>query len=269
MRERVIELPQGRAALLTEPSGRRGDARPAVVLFNAGHLDRSGPFRLHVALARRLAADGFACLRFDQPGVGDFTAAADRPLPEAMRENLDALSAATGCGQFVVGGICSAADLGWRLALRDARIRGLLLLDPLARREAPGFRMGQLRMLLARGPAGWWELGRRRLLRLNPPAVNQVDAELRDWPRPGEEAAQLTALVEREVELFMLYTGGAARYMTHLRQVRSGFGSAVDSPRVWLRHWRECDHLFYRPVHRERLIEAISGWVASKFGTSP
>lgn len=266
MRERVIELPQGQAALLCEPDVAGSDV--AVVLFNAGGLHRSGPFRLYVALARTLAAAGVPCLRFDQPGVGDALGPAERPLPELMRVNLDALAAASGCRRFVVGGICSAADLGWRLALTDPRVVGLLLLDPLARREAAGFRLGQLRMLLARGPGGWWELARRRLQRQDPPAQAQVDAELRDWPAPGEEAIQLRHLLDRDLRLFMLYTGGAARYMTSLRQVRRGFGAGVEDRRVWLQHWHDCDHLFYRPQHRERLIAAVRHWLQQQFGSA-
>src|SRR3954447_26582491 len=46
-------------------------ARPAVVLLNAGVLHRVGPHRLHVQLARRLAALGFASLRLDLGGIGD------------------------------------------------------------------------------------------------------------------------------------------------------------------------------------------------------
>lgn len=265
--EQPLALPAGRGGILTRPATGSPSWPLAVVLLNAGYIHRMGPFRLHVALARRLAQQGITCLRMDQPGVGDALAAAERPLPELMRANLDALQAATGIEHFVVGGICSAADLGWRLALQDLRVRGLLLLDPLARRDAPGFRFGQLRLLASRGPMALLQLIGRRLRRATastPAVIGPDDADLRDWPKPGEEAAQLSALVEREVELFMLYTGGAARYMTHLRQVRAGYGAAVDSPRVWLRHWRDCDHLFFRPQHRERLIEAVCGWVETR-----
>ncbi|HEU4534994.1 MAG TPA: hypothetical protein VFS00_12795, partial [Polyangiaceae bacterium] len=45
--------------------------RPAVVLLNAGLVHRAGPFRLHVDLARRLAARGFVTLRLDQSALGD------------------------------------------------------------------------------------------------------------------------------------------------------------------------------------------------------
>jgi hypothetical protein len=268
--EQSLALPAGRIGVLTRPAEARSSRGLAVILPNAGYIHRPGPFRLHVALARRLAERGITCLRLDQPGVGDALGAAERPLPELMQGVLDAVQAATGIQRFVVGGICSAADLGWRMALLDPRVRGLLLLDPLARRGAPGFRLGQLRMLLARGPGGWLALLRRRLRRAPTEAVaaGPDDAALRDWPRPGEEAEQLERLLAEGVELFMLYTGGAARYMTHLKQVRAGFGPGLGSAQVQLQHWRDCDHLFYRPDHRERLIAAVCAWAEARLGAA-
>ena len=43
----------------------------ALILLNAGLVHRMGPFRLYVQMARRLAAEGYAVLRFDQSGLGD------------------------------------------------------------------------------------------------------------------------------------------------------------------------------------------------------
>ena len=56
-------------AVLSRPALARD--RPAVIILNAGVLHRVGPHRLHVALARRLAARGLPALRIDLAGVGD------------------------------------------------------------------------------------------------------------------------------------------------------------------------------------------------------
>lgn len=45
--------------------------RPAVILLNAGLVQRSGPFRVYAQLARALASCGFVVLRFDLSGRGD------------------------------------------------------------------------------------------------------------------------------------------------------------------------------------------------------
>lgn len=236
-----------------------------VIWLSAGAIRRAGPFRLHAQAARRFAALGYPTLRIDQPGIADHLPAARRPPLEVAADLLDAFAALSGCRRFVVGGICSAADFGWIWARREPRIAGLLLLDPLARRSAPGFRLGQLRLLLARGPGGWWTLFRRRLARRGA-APRVADDQLREWPAEGSEAGELAELVGRGVECFVLYTGGAASYFTHPRQFLEGFGPAARSPRTRFEFWPECDHLFFQPDDRQRLVDAIARWLDERFG---
>lgn len=243
-------------------------ASVCVVLLNAGAMHRVGPFRLYVALARDLAQRGFPVLRLDQPGVGDAIGSASQSPVDLLRQVLDRLQSSTGCSRFVVGGICSAADLGWRLALRDPRVAGLLLFDPLARRAHPAFRLGQLGLHWRRGPVAWGSALRRLFRRRESDAggASADDSQLRDWPAPGAEAGELARLVGRGVEVFALYTGGAAKYMTHPWQFLRGFGAAARDPHVRFLHWTECDHLFYRPVDRERLQRAVADWMQQRFG---
>jgi len=64
----------GLVGVLTEPVGDAlalsGD-RPAIVLSNVGLNHRTGPNRIWVELARRMAQKGFTTLRFDLSGLGD------------------------------------------------------------------------------------------------------------------------------------------------------------------------------------------------------
>lgn len=264
MIERAFRLAEGDADLgiLVEPT-RRG--RTAVLLLNAGAIRRAGPFRLHVHAARRFAALGFPTLRIDQPGIADHIAPARRPQVEALSEVLDALQRETGCDRFVVGGVCSAADVAWALAQRESRVAGLLLLDPLARSTAPGFRLGQAQLLLRRGVSGLIDIVRRRLARRVSPPV-PTDDQLREWPRQGAERAELEHLVGRGTELFILFTGGAASYFTHPHQFYAGYGPASRSPQIHFEYWRDCDHLFFRPDDRERLVERVGRWLGERFG---
>lgn len=48
---------------------------PWIVMINAGAAYRIGPGRIHVAMARQLAALGYPCLRLDINGIGDSVAA--------------------------------------------------------------------------------------------------------------------------------------------------------------------------------------------------
>jgi alpha/beta superfamily hydrolase len=76
--ERMLCLPGGQAALrgvlhLSPPHCRRG----RIVFLPGWSGDRCGPHRMFVHAARRLAAQGFTCLRFDFAGRGD-----SDPLPQ-------------------------------------------------------------------------------------------------------------------------------------------------------------------------------------------
>ncbi|SDD66154.1 hypothetical protein [Aquimonas voraii] len=265
MNESVLELDGGRFGVLHEAMGA---TEVVFVLLNAGSVHRQGPFRLYVHLARQLASLGFASFRFDQPGIGDAVMAAERPQQALLTDVLDRLQARTGCQRFVVGGICSAADAAWQLGLRDPRVQGLLLLDPVAY----GGRWFQLaRLLQPRSPAALWRALTRRLAargERGQAAPAAVEADYRDWPRPDEAPLQLAALCRRGVEVLALYTGGIAHYFLHPRQFAATFGAAARDRRVRFDYWPRVDHLFYRPADRERLIRHVCGWAQARLSAA-
>jgi pimeloyl-ACP methyl ester carboxylesterase len=262
MNESIVDLGHGRFGVL---HGSQDPAAVMLVLLSAGAVHRQGPFRLYVQLARRMAAIGFRSFRFDQPGIGDSLQAAERPQREIVGEVLDRLQAQTGCARFIVGGICSAADAAWQLALTDPRVCGLLLLDPVAY-SPRWFRFG--RLLRLRSPASILAALKRRLAGFAtraPRGQLAVESDYRDWPKPSEAGPQLTILCARGVEVFALYTGGVANYFLHPRQFADTFGNAAADPHVQFQYWPDVDHLFYRPADRARLIDQLCTWTQSRF----
>ncbi len=251
--EVALDLGHGLSGVLTRPA--QPGQGPLWVLLNAGFIARSGPFRLHVDLARTLAGLGFSVLRVDQPGVGDAPPKRGDDIAVIM-QGFDRLTQMLGVQRFIIGGLCSAADQGWKVALADARVCGLLLLDPFARRGA-WFRMGQLRLLLGRG-SGALKALLKRVMRKRTTGV--ADGSLRDWPTAAQAREQFACIVAREVEVFALYTGGAAAYFTHRAQFAASFGSAARSRQVCFMHWPDCDHMFMRLPERKRLLQAIVDW---------
>ncbi|MCG6118413.1 MAG: hypothetical protein MEQ07_09510 [Aquimonas sp.] len=264
--DQILALEGGRFGLLT-PSATPSDT--AWVLLNAGAIHRAGPFRLHVQLARQLAAAGFPTLRYDQPGIGDSLRPGERAPVELMRGVLDRLAEVSGARRFVVGGICSAADAGWRLAVADPRVCGLVLLDGMALR-GPWYRLGQLQLLLRRPPGSWLgSLGkalRRSRGTADPMAQAAADLALRDWPTPAHARHELAALLQRKVRVYAHYTGGAANYFLHPGQFRASFGTGAGHAGVDFHYWREADHLFMQPALRERLIGQLRDWSCTQFG---
>lgn len=260
--EEVLTLDDGLFGILSLPPATER-RRTALILLNAGFIHRVGPFRLHARLARAAAAAGYPVLRFDNPGIGDALALATQPPERIATRIFDRMQAHTGCERFVVGGVCSAADQGWRIALDELRVGGVLMLDGLAR-TGPWHFVGRLARL-AREPLPSWLAALQRRLRLRKPMRTGVTAEdIRDWPAPGTERAQLANLVARDVEIFALYTGGAAHF-THPRQFRTTYGAAATSPRVRFAYWEHCDHMFYAEPDRQRLIADVTDWMQARF----
>jgi dienelactone hydrolase len=125
--------------VLTRPMGE--PTRPAVVMFNAGCVHNVGPNRLSVTLARALAAEGFASLRFDLEGIGDSIlrrpGRENHPYPEGATEDAHAairyLREAHGYKRFIALGLCSGAHTAFHAGLKFAEdLQDLILINPYA-----------------------------------------------------------------------------------------------------------------------------------------
>jgi dienelactone hydrolase len=132
MSERSIVFGNGLVGTVSIPDGYRG--RVGLVLLNAGVVHRVGPHRINVRLARRLAAEGVASIRFDLAGQGDSARAAGEHSYQAqavldIRAAMDALGTEAGIDQFAIFGFCSGAHHGYPTALADTRVAGLMIYD--------------------------------------------------------------------------------------------------------------------------------------------
>ena len=261
--ESVHVFGSGLVGTLTRPA-RIDVARPAVVLFNAGLVQRSGPFRVYAQLARAVAASGFVVLRFDQSGFGDSHASSgstdDRQAEEA-RAAMDLVTRETGAQRFVLSGICAGADAAFDLSMKFPQVAGFILLDGLAY-ITPGYRLRRtLRVLLNPTKILTW-LAKLSSLR----SQNTLsDEDFREFPPPGEASAQLALLVERDARMLILYTSGVFNYFNHAKQARECFGPVIDAEAISVVHWPQCDHTFYLRRDRERLKLLVCSWLQAQF----
>ena len=194
IRERMVNLSHDSElfGILSEPSADVPEERPTIVLLNAGAAYRIGPGRLNVHLARRLATEGFRCLRLDSSGFGDSVAEDER------RENrvydatvfrdvdltLRSLREQQLGRRFVVVGLCSGAYNAFQSAvsLADPSLIGSVLINPLTFFWRNGMEISEStdRQLLveqwyfasACDPRKWLKLlsGARRSASAEPPA---------------------------------------------------------------------------------------------------
>ena len=126
--------------ILTEPM-ERSTSLPWIVMLNAGAAYRIGPGRIHVSLARRLAALGYPCLRLDISGIGDSVAADSEKENDAYAATAfrdvalvcDYLRALQPERPIVLLGLCSGAYVAFQSAaqLPQPAIIESILINPL------------------------------------------------------------------------------------------------------------------------------------------
>ena len=250
----------------------------AVILLNAGVLHRVGPHRLHVILARRLAQAGLTSLRLDLGGIGDSVASSDAATfrESAVADTRTAMTGVTGAlgsERFVIFGVCSGADNAIATAIADDRVAGIVLVDP------PTYptRRGQLRDLRMRvakrgGPGDVVRWGvqvaerrlRRAVARLGRGTVEEAHSQGRELPPAASFGAQLTALLERGVRIFAVYSGiHGARY-NHADQLFERFPALRG--RLDHAYFPTANHTFTELDTQAKLIDAVTGWITKRFG---
>lgn len=119
--------------ILHEPAVGSSAGDTGVVIVVGGPQYRVGSHRQFVLLARDLAAAGIPVLRFDYRGMGDSSGAARdfEQIDADIRAACDAMCAALPATKHVVlWGLCDAASAALFYAGTDARVTGLVLLNP-------------------------------------------------------------------------------------------------------------------------------------------
>lgn len=255
-------------------------AKPMVVLLNAGIIHRVGPNRLHVALARQLAAREFDVLRFDLSGIGDSAPRDDalQPFESALadiREVLDGMESTRGVQRFILIGLCSGADQALIASERDARVVALGLLDPSIPRTRGYFLRHWGRRMLS--PRTWRNvlMGKHAVWRRiaeggsrSARAREAVAAAPLTLESPAVRAALETAyrqVIERRVKILAVFAGSAGReYRLNYRaQMLDAFPTIDFANCLRIEFFRDVDHTFSGEQDRALLLSTIEDWFGS------
>ena len=252
------------AGIVTEPAA---ECRVLCVLVNAGLVPKSGPWRLYVEVARRLAQSGVATLRFDLGGVGDSRRAqADQPLRQRtaleIRAAVDELRRRYPDSRgVVVGGLCSGAEDALRYAVDDARVAGVVLIAPFAYRTA-GWKWRHIAFRVM-----------RRTLRaagiykpiVPPRRVTRAGARKRvvryQYMEHAESSRILRTLIARQARVLFIYTGGQQESFNHAGQLQQMFADIPFEGRVAVGFFPHMDHTQMFAGDRRVVVETIDGWI--------
>ena len=254
--------------ILTLPSIRPSSAHklPVFVFLSAGLLHRAGPHRLHVRLARELAGRGFISLRVDLAGRGDSPERIGLKNQEAAAADYDeivtVLDSRIGHRPFVLGGLCAGADNAIRLTLRDSRVIGMLLLDPVCGPDH-GFAVRALanRYLMPARYVSWLKHRWKRLGKPKPAKTEGVDSlSLRDIPTPEQLRAAFESVRDRGGKVMCVFTQYALSYYNQAGQLGQVLGLEGYSRFCTERFWLQAEHTFTLESQRSELIQQVSEW---------
>lgn len=292
-------------AVCSSPAGRAPARRATVVLLNTGSVNHIGPGRLYVTLARYWASLGFTVVRLDLGHAGDSIhldpATENNPHAEVRsRELRDVLAWVrrwTGNDHLVTAGMCSGAFLGLHLAMNGTDIDRVMVINPAAFYRDGGVtsstadeRAFHSAHALTRGFVDFrrWKLAlrdreiRRRGLQsvrhlfgsnaLSGFRVLAVGAARNAARRVGLPvkassvlAHDLAAIIARGGRVLIVFATGEST-ATYFRTFggpeceRLSHSDGLD-----VIHIEGGDHVFSPPASRERLVDALTGYLTSEY----
>jgi len=280
--DEILQFQCGQAAMVGIVSRPHAAASRGVLIVVGGPQYRAGSHRQFTLLARHLAASGTAAMRFDYRGMGDSEGEV-RSFDEVdadLRAAVDTFFVAVPTLESVVlWGLCDGACAALFYAPGDARVSGLVLLNPWVHTEAGAARTQLKHYYLSRlMEREFW----RKLLggRFDPIAAArsllQTLARVKAATPHSDESARATRvepLPERMRHGFRDFQGKVLLIMSGRDLTAKQFldtvagsrewRSLIRLPRVTRRDLAGADHTFSRRVWRDQVATWTTDWIIS------
>jgi len=189
-------------------------------------------------------------------------------VAEDFAEIMGLVDARLGRRPIVLAGLCIGADNATNLTLKEPRVVGMVLLDPICFPDR-GYRA---RAILAKytNPAryiGWLRRHLRTLAasrRLPSKQDRSIDPlALRYASTPEQLAATFEAVRVREGQVLSVFTSYALHYYNQAGQLGRALGIKDYSQFCSELFWPWARHTYATETHRRRLIEEIKNWASA------
>jgi uncharacterized protein len=252
----------------------RSTAKRGILMVAAGP-DRIGTNRQFLLLARDWAADGIPVMRFDRQGQGDSEGAGAFNFDSMMSDIRSAIdcftSAVPGIERVVLWGLCDAGLNSLRYARRDARVDGLVLVNPPVDNPDSGLRhRGVLihhylpQLLKPRRLVG--RLARNRLNVLS--ALTCIRRHIAGSIRPNAPGS-----IDKYLELLSAFKGRSLVILSERDVIATEFKANVMTTTAWERlvedskvaamHLPNADHSFTSKELRDQVSNWTADWIRS------
>jgi dienelactone hydrolase len=254
--------------VVSVPSSYTMVSTTGIIILNAGLVYRIGPNRLHVRLGREFASRGFPSLRMDLSGIGDSaTAMQPQTLPEVadIQDAIDYLARTQSIRQVVLFGICAGAVNSYRCALKESRVRGVVLVDGYLYRTWKTLPKHYLRRLqeeshwfaLALSKIGSIIKGSRKAA--SPQPILTMDTG--SLPK-AEYAAGLRQLDMAGQFVLQVMSGDFPELYNYASQYRDGFKRFGLSKNIRAHYFPGADHAFTSKQQQKRLLDYTASTVS-------
>lgn len=254
-------------------------ASTAVLVIVGGPQYRVGSHRQFLLMSRRLAAAGYATLRFDYRGMGDSSGAMRHfeDVGKDIAAAIDALQQAVPSAQDVVlWGLCDGASAALLYCgeTRDPRVRGLCLLNPwvrsvqsLARTQVKHYYSQRLRqkefwLKLLSGKVAWAALsGLAANLRLSASRSKGARADQRSYQQRMAEACK-----QFPGHIALLLSGQdyvAKEFIDHAT-TDIHWSGLLQRPQLLRHDVADVDHTFSSAAARQMAEDLTLDWLAER-----
>jgi len=270
---------QNLIGVITEPDGLPQPL--GMILLNAGVVHRVGPHRTSVKIARHLARQGFATMRFDISGVGD-----SRPPRDALPSRqqavqdikiaMDHLQSEYGLARFGLYGICAGAMNGYAAALADERVVGLFMFDGYAFPTSKASRIRLAERWRGRSVRQSMEAFKARLrayasatFKARTQTKAAVPVAASSHPTKERFAADLQTLTDRGTHIVSLYSGSVFDEYSYPEQMNDAFKGRSFLGQLLCLYQPDLDHLV-TPLEAQRQLAAmIEEWAKTALAAVP
>ena len=243
----------------------------ALILLNSGLMHHVGTCNLSVKIARIVVQQGVPTCRFNFSGIGDsrarsFSGSHEEREVSEIQEVMDELSSQFGYSSFMLLGLCSGADAAFAAAKIDARVVGIVQIDPHCVRSMKWYFYKYYRKITDNsfwrrvyrritGQKLWFDgLAKEFLEEIDGPNRHQFDKET--------FAAGYAQLVQREVSTLVIMTSGQKGCYNYEGQFREVFGLNVFGAALEEHYLKQTRHIISEPEDQILVTNWVKSWVS-------